>query len=139
MWRLQKIALDAEHELPSGRVNVLRLQPREVFLQHVIGQGGEKRFQLKKRRLLLDNSVDPYVADPQARDHRPNTEIGMLTRGGWPATVSVPTETASAGSSVAPSRQNGRLICYSRRSMVSDGREAGGDRVPNNRVHLKAE
>ena len=69
MWRLHKIALDAKHELPGGRVNVLRLQPREVFLQHVIGQGREERLQLKERRLLLDNAVDSYVADLEALGH----------------------------------------------------------------------
>ena len=53
----------------------------EVFLQHVIGQGREERLQLKERRLLLDNAVDSYVADLETRDHRPNSEIGMLTRG----------------------------------------------------------
>ena len=40
----------------------------------------------------------------------------------------------------ALSAKNGRLICYSGVQSVSDGCEAGGEqRVPNNRVHLKAE
>src|SRR5829696_7321024 len=102
MWRLHKIALDAEHEFPGARVKVLRLQPREVFLQHLIGQSREKRFQLEERRLLLDDAVNSYVAEFEARDHRPNSEIGK-----W----------LLRGSSVASSEQNGRLICYFRRSV----------------------
>ncbi len=40
----------------------LRLQPRAVLLQHLLGQGREELQHLEERSLLLDDAVDGGVA-----------------------------------------------------------------------------
>ena len=69
MRRAHDIGLDAQHQLPGGRVDIIRLQPGRILIQHFLRQRRKEYLRIEQRLFRLDDTMNAQIANSEALGH----------------------------------------------------------------------